>query len=309
MVGTAGFALIEGWSLFDSLYMAIITITTVGFSEIHPLSTGGRAFVIVYLFAGIGVFLFGVVQIGEMIVRAELQTWLGRRKMDSALKSVKDHFVICGAGRMGLSVCRHLAEKRLPFVAIDRDEQALHQCRDEEWIALEGDVTDDRTLQEAGIQRARGLATVLSNDADNLYVVLSARLLAPNLQIIARATDEKSAAKMQKAGANRVISVYHTSATKMSQLLVKPDLEDFFEIFTSQGVELDLAEIHVSADGPYTGRTLDETDLSRDGVVIIGIRRANGDLVLPPSGSTTIQADDELIALRRSEAISNALGG
>lgn len=304
LVGTVGLVLIEGWNVFDALYMSVITITTVGFSEIHPLSTAGRSFIIAYLVVGIGVFFYGAVQIGELIVRAELHNWYGRRKMDSALKSMKDHFVVCGFGRTGLAVCRHLAGKQQPFVVVDQDEQILSACRDRGWIGLSGDATSDELLLKANLKSARGLATVLPSDADNLYVVLSARLLCPNLQIVARASDEMSSAKMQKAGANRVVSLFNSGAVKMAQLLVNPELEDFFEIFHSHDIELDLAEIHVTQSGPYSGKTLDDTEFSTQGVVIVGIRRKNGELILPPRGSTPIHVDDQLIALGKSEAIS-----
>ena len=307
-VGTLGFIIIEGWNFFDALYMAVITITTVGFSEVRPLSVPGRAFVIAYLVVGIGVFLYGVVQIGELAARAELRSWLGRNRMDSALKAIEDHFVVCGYGRMGRALCRHLREKNLRFVAVDRDQQALDECRMEGWPWIHGDATDDRTLINAGLERARGLAAVLTSDADNLYVVLSARSLVPSLQIISRATDEKSAAKIEKAGADRVISIINTSAAKMAQLMAQPNLEDFFEIIATPRGELDLAEIHVSADGPYTGQALASTKLAQRGVIIVGIRRANGELVLTPSGSEQIKADDRLIALGKSDALSQVIG-
>ncbi|MDH3716742.1 MAG: potassium channel protein [Planctomycetota bacterium] len=307
IIGMLGFHWIEGWGYFDSLYMSVITLSTVGFSELEPLSRAGRAFVIVYLVVGMGVFFYGIVQIGELIVRAELShwDWLGRRRMDMTLKSLEGHYIVCGAGRMGQSVCRHLHHEKLRFVVIDRDEMAVAACREEGWVAIHSDATDDRNLIEAGVERARGLATVLPSDADNLYVVLSAKLLAPQLQIISRATDEISAAKLEKAGANRVVSLYHTGGIKMAHLLLKPDLEDFFEIF---GGDLDLAEIHVADDDSISGKRLNETDFSRMGVVIVGIRRAGGELILPPTGSTEIQVDDNLIALGKSDAIARMIG-
>jgi voltage-gated potassium channel len=310
IIGMLGFHWIEGWGYFDSLYMSVITLSTVGFREVHTLSPAGRGFVIVYLVVGMGVFFYGIVQIGELIVRAELShwDWLGRRRMDMRLKSIEGHYIVCGAGRMGRAVCRHLHEKNHPFVVVDRDESAVEVCQQEGWMVIDGDATDDRSLVEAGVKRARGLAAVLSSDADNLYVVLSARLLAPKLQIISRATDEISAAKMQKAGADRVISLYHTGGMKMAQLLLKPDLEDFFEIFSHEGGELDLAEIHVAADDLFSGKRLEETDFSRMGVVIVGIRRAGGELILPPSGTTEIQVDDDLIAVGKSDAIARMIG-
>lgn len=306
IVGTLGLMLVEGWGFLDALYMAVITITTVGFHEVQPLSTAGRMFVLLYLVAGIGVFLYSAAQIGELIVRAELHQWLGKRRMDSALKSQKDHFIICGAGRMGWSVAKYLAEKNLRFVVVDRDEDVLRDAQQAGWHWIEGDATDDRVLENAHIQQARGLAAILSSDADNLYVVMSARLLNSELQIISRATDEKAAQKMRKAGANRVISLFYTGAMKMAHLLTRPTLEDFFEIFTTQGGELDLAEIHVGATGPYVNLTLGETDFSRRGVIIVGIRRGDGQLILPAGSSTRIQPDDRLLALGNADALAEA---
>lgn len=311
ILGMIGFMLIEGWSYFDALYMSVITLSTVGFHEIHPLSDSGRAFVIVYLVGGLGVFFYGVVQIGEFIVRAELQhlDWLGRKRMDRDLKKMDNHFIICGAGRMGRGVCRQIASKGLPFVVVDRDEEVIQSCHEQEWIAVHGDATDDHILQDAGLDRARGLATVLNSDADNLYVILSARLMAPELPIIARATEEQSVAKMRKAGANRVISLFHTGAMKMAHMLSAPELEDFIEIFTTPDGELDLAEIHVAENDPRAGMTLEQTDFSSQGVVIVGIRRSDGQLILPPAGSTPIQVDDQLIALGKSDSIAKIIQG
>jgi len=304
LIGAGGFVLVEGWSFFDALYMAVITLTTVGFREVHELSAAGRVFTMVFLVTALGVFFYGVVQLGELVVRAELSDWLRRRRMHAALKSMKDHMIVCGFGRMGRVLCRHLAAKGLCFVALDRDEAALADCRDNGWPWLVGDATDDASLVAAGIERARGLAAVLADDSDNVYVVLSARLLNRNLQILARASDEKSVSKLQKAGADRVVSLYEASATKMAQLLASPNLEDFMEIFTGGGSELDLAEIRVTPGSPYAGTALDKTDFRERGVIVVGIRRGDGELILPPPSSMTIEPEDSLIAVGKARAIA-----
>ena len=306
LIGTIGFVLIEEWHPFDALYMSMITLTTVGYMEVHPLSTAGRTFVMVYLVVGLGSFLYCLSQLGEMVVRAELRSWLEKQRMGTAIKSMRDHFIVCGFGRMGRALCRSLADDHLPFLVIDKDERSLASAAEEGWACQYGDVTDDRVLLEAGIHRARGLATVLSGDADNLFVVMSARLIAPDLQIIARASEESSAGKMRKAGANRVISIYHAGAMKMAHLLARPNLEDFFEVFsTKRGESLDLAEIHMSPTGPYIGKSLEETDFSKRGVIIVGIRRANGELILPALRSSRIMANDRLIAMGAPEAVAS----
>lgn len=307
LLGAMGYMVIENWNFVDALYMSVITITTVGSEVVHPLSRSGKIFQICYLIFGLGIFFVCVVEEGEIIVRAVMRDRLGRKKMDRAIKAMKDHHIVCGFGRMGRALCEQLSTRRQPFVIIDHDEQALRQAGEDGLLYIVGDATDDRVLQAAGIERASGLASVLSDDADNLYVVLSARLLSKDLQIVSRASDEASLRKIEKAGANRVVSVYGASATMVAQFLANSDLESFFEIITAEGNELDLAEIHVAADGPYAGVTLADLDFRELGVLIVGIRRASGDLDLPPSGQATINADDRLIALGKSAAIAELL--
>jgi voltage-gated potassium channel len=227
--------------------------------------------------------------------------------MNSALKSVKDHFIVCGFGRMGRTICRHLADRRLRFVVVDQDEQMLLECEEKGWICVRDDATSDQTLIDAGIERARGLAVVLDSDADNLYVVLSARLIAPELQIIARATDENSAHKMEKAGANRVVSLIANGAATMAQLMINPQVEDFFEFVSGAGTTLDLAEIRVSGESACANRLLSQTDFRSRGVIIVAIRRPDGEVLLPPSGSAEIHPDDVLIALGTASAVSKLL--
>jgi len=307
LIGAVGFMLIEGWGFFDSFYMAVITLTTVGFREVHELGRAGQLFVVGYLVLGLGTFFYGIVQLGERIVRMELGTWFERRKMDSALKGMKNHVIVCGFGRMGRTVCRNLAEKELPFVAIDRNRDALEDCQKLGWVWLLGDATDDEVLVEAGIERARGLASVLDEDADNVYVVLSARILAKTLPIMARASDEKSMAKLKKAGADRVVSLYEAGASKMAELISNPKIEDYAEIDSGEARELDLAEFQVDAQSPYSGRTLAETGLRKRGIVIVGIKRKNGELLLPPKESARIEIDDALIVLGKADAIAKLL--
>jgi voltage-gated potassium channel len=309
LLGAVGYMVIENWNFVDALYMSVITITTVGSEVVHPLSRSGKIFQICYLIFGLGIFFVCVVEEGEIIVRAVMRDRLGRNRMDRAIKAMKEHHIVCGFGRMGRALCEQLSARKQLFVIVDHDEQALRLAGEEGWLYIVGDATDDRVLRTAGIERARGLAGVLSDDADNLYVVLSARLLSKDLQIVSRASDEASLRKIEKAGANQVVSVYGASAAKVAQFLANSDLESFVEIFTAQGNELDLAEILVAADGPYAGLTLADLDFRDQGILIVGIRRANGDLDLPPSGQATINADDRLIALGKADAIGKLLAG
>lgn len=210
---------VEGWDFFDALYMAVITLTTVGFEEVNTLSTPGRVVVIVYLVLGLGVFFYGVTQVGELLIRGELRRMLGRRLMDSTIRSVKDHTIVCGCGRMGLRLCVLLAEKGERFVVVDRDPEAVAVAIERGWSVSVGDATHDATLRALGIDRARGLVAVLTSDADNLFVALSARLLNPDLMILTRATEEESVDKMQRAGADEVVNVHQIGANQVLQLL------------------------------------------------------------------------------------------
>ncbi|MEZ5965439.1 MAG: potassium channel protein [Planctomycetota bacterium] len=307
LVGTLGFVLIEGWGFFDALYMAVITLTTVGFSEIHTLSTGGRIFTIGYLVVGIGVFMHSAVMLGEVMLKAQLGQLFGRGKIVATLRKMQNHFIICGFGRFGRSLCEQLASRRMPFVVVEQDPQVAAVCTEKGWPHVVGDATDDSTLTQAGVERARGIACTLPSDAANLYVVMSARLLRKDLQILTRATTDKDAEKLRRAGANRTISIYTTAATKMAQLLANPRVEDFFEVVTAPGKTLDLAEVVVSKDAAYVGRSLAQSGLRERGVMVVGIRRTNGDLLVPPSPTDEIRQGDSLIALGKVDAIQELL--
>jgi voltage-gated potassium channel len=307
LLGALGFMLIEGWDFYDALYMAVITITTVGFREVHELSRSGQLFVITYLLLGFGTFFYGLLELGGSALRAELGNWLGKRRMDMILKALQGHVIVCGFGRMGAVVCRHLAAKKVPFVVIERDAAAAERCTKQGWPILIGDATDDQTLLEAGIARARGLATVLSEDADNVYVVLSARMLEKTLPIAARASDEKSVPKLRKAGADRIVSLYETGAAKMSEVVVNPNVEDFAEIAAAEGRELDVAELHIDRTSPHAGRAVGATELATPGVVVVGIKRKDGQISLNPPPSAMIDVDDALIVLGKSDGVAQLL--
>ncbi len=307
LLGTCGFMYIEDWALLDSLYMSVITITTLGYEEVHELSDAGRIFVICYVILGIGLFFYGVVQIGEQILRTELGDWWEKRRMNKAIKTIEDHYIICGCGRMGRVLARQLQLSGRSFLVVDNDESMIERCEKDGWTWLLGDATDDTTLKEAGVERARGLASVLPDDADNVYVVLTARLLAPDLQIIARASDERVVAKLEKAGANRIVSLYTTAASKMANFLIHPHIDQFLEVIGTEGRELDLAEIEITDKSPYAGKTLAETDFTRRGIIIVGIRKPCGALLLPAPGSAVLHEEDHLIALGRPEVMEDLM--
>lgn len=305
MSGMVGFHYIEGWSFFDALYMSVITMTTVGYMEVHPLSQNGRIFTMVFLVIGLGIYLYGIVQVAEIMIKAQFRSWLGKRKMDTKFKSMSGHYIICGYGRMGRSVSKQLQSRKMPYVVIDRDQERIDEISEAGAVGILGDATDDAVLDAALIKKAKGIACVMENDADNLYVVMSARLLNPSLQIIARANSERGISKMQKAGANRVVCMYSAAGSKIAQLLSNPQVEDFFEVISDGDRELDVAEMQIKPESRYCGLTLRETDFTRKGVIIVGIKKASGQLALPPESDARIESGDSLIALARGGILQN----
>lgn len=305
IVGTVGFRLIEGGSWLDCLYMTVITLTTVGFEHTLEPSDAGKIFIIGFLVVGLSVFTYSIYSLGHWITNAQVRTMLERRRMDRRIEQVRNHCIICGHGRMGLTIAEYLSGRKKPFVIIDIDEDAVKSvCAERGWLYVVGDATDDEVLETAGITRAKSLAAVLPTDADNVYVVLSARMLAADLQIIARATEEKAIQKLERAGASRVVSPLSSGALKIARFMLTPGLEDFLEVADAHGNGFELADVQITEDSPYIGRTLMETDLREQGIMVIGIRRANGERLLPPPGTATIQAGDSLFAVGSSEAVN-----
>lgn len=309
--GTVGLKLLTpNATWIDCLYLSVITLTTVGFGETIELTTPGRIFIIVYLVFGLGVFTYSASLLGQWIVNVRLRGILERRRMDNQIQKLTDHFIVCGLGRMGAIIASYLHDGGEKLVIVDRDEERLIElCEERNWLFVLGDATDDETLIKAGIERAKSLASVLPTDADNVYVVLSARMLASKLQIIARADNEKAVVKLERAGATRVVRPFSTGAHKMARFMLHPNIEDFLEIADRRGHELELADVQITADHPLVGKRLLDTTLREEGVMVIGIRRANGDKLMPPPGSAVIMAGDSLFAFGSAEAVNTTMRG
>jgi voltage-gated potassium channel len=298
LVGVLGFRLFsEEPTWIDCLYITVTTLTTVGYREAVGLNEAGRVFVVIYMMLGIGVVSYAAFQFGRFLFSTEMQQLLQRHGMDRAIAQLEDHYIVCGLGRMGYTIARHLHDRQKPFVVIDVDEERVRRkLQGEDWLYIVGDATDDQVLKRAGIDRARSLASVLPTDAANVYVVLSARLLSSTVEIISRAGDDMAAKKLKRAGASRVVSPYSTGAVKIARFMLSPNVEDFLEVADQRGQILELADVLVTPDSPYVGKKLMETDLRERGVIIVGIRRQNGERLVPPPGSAVIQAGDCLFA-------------
>lgn len=296
--GTIGYMNIEGWSFLDSIYMTIITLASVGYKEVKELSENGRIFTIFLIIGGVGTVLYALNNGAKIILEGEIKEIFGRRRLEKRIREMKGHYIICGYGRMGKIICRELKSKHIKHVVIEKNPEVNIPER-EDILLLPGDATKDEVLKEAGVERAKGLISVLPTDAENLYVVLSARELNPDLFIVARAGEEGSEQKLIRAGANRVVSPYHIGGLRIAHTVIKPAVVDFIEFATRSGnIDLQMEEIAVKDGSKIAGMTLDECGIGRElGIIIVAIQRAGGEMKFNPTFRTTIKPGDILIAL------------
>ncbi|NPA06382.1 MAG: potassium channel protein [Chloroflexi bacterium] len=303
LIGTVGYRVLENYTWLEALYMTLITLSTVGYGEVRPLSEQGRVFTmgLIVLGVGTGAYLFSALT--EYIISGELQGTLERRRRMKAVNRLNQHYIVCGCGRVGEQVAAELARMRLPFVVVTRDPEAIARCKQHGFLYIEGDPAEDAVLLQAGIQRARGLVAVLDSDADNLFVVLSARSLNPNLSIVAQAVAEDTEKKLYKAGADRVVSPYTMAGHRMVSLLVRPYISAFLDAtLRSPDLELWLEEIRVSEDSELVGKTLAEADIrARSGANVLAIARGGKQVDWSPT--VRIQPGDVLIVLGRRDQL------
>lgn len=295
--GTAGYMLLERWNFSDSIYMTIITLTTVGYREVHDLSPAGKMFTIVLIIGGVGAVFYTLSTGAKFILEGELQEIFGRKRLERKIKDLSDHYIICGYGRIGRIICSELKAEGVPFAVIEKSPDVLPDGED--LLLFKGDATRDEALRELHIERARGIVSVLPTDAENLFVVLSARGMNPGLQIVARAGEEGSEQKLLRAGADRVVSPYHIGGLRIAQTILKPAVVDFIEFATKSGnIDLQMEEVIIGEDSQLVGRTLDESGIGRDlGVIVVAVKELTGDMKFNPTFRTTIKAGNTLIAL------------
>lgn len=294
--GTVGYTVLEKWDFLDSLYMTIITLTTVGFKEVHDLSDNGKIFTIALIVGGVGTMLY-VLRIGaQLILEGELQEIYGRKRLEKRLKELKDHYIVCGYGRMGKIIARELRHEDLDFIVIEKNHTTLDE---EDLLIIEGDATKDELLKKAGIEKAKCLISVLPTDAENLYVVLSARGLNPDLMIVARAGEEGSEQKLLRAGADRVVSPYYIGGLRIAHTVLKPAVVDFIEFATKSGnIDLQIKEINVGEGSELLGKTLDQSGIGRDlAIIVVAIKESGGEMKFNPTFRTAIEVGNTLIAV------------
>lgn len=297
--GTLGYITVEEWSFFDSLYMAVITLTSVGYGEVHPLTTQGRVFTMGLLLTGVFSLFFAATAAIRSIVDGELTGQLVRDRMEKKLQSLTDHIIICGYGRMGRLVAHEFTQQAIPFVVIERDDHLFADFKADHGVALAGDATHDETLRRAGIDRAKTLVTLAASDADNLFITMSARLMSDRVFIVARAEDEGAEKKLMKAGASRVISPYMIGGQRVAQAVLRPSVVDFIELATrSDYMALQIDETAVNQGSILCGQPLRDTGLRHDlGLIVVAIKRPDGRMIFNPAPEAEIIEGDILITL------------
>jgi voltage-gated potassium channel len=299
VAGTLGYVFLEGWPFIDALYMTVITLATVGFNEVHQLSRAGRVFTMVLIMVGVGFVFYLAGSIIQFMVEGRIRDILGRRKLEKELRKLRDHYIVCGYGRVGSSICDLLASKPLGFVVIERNPERIDRLSDRNLLYVAGDATDEENLIKAGVEKARGLLAVLKTDSDNVYVTLTARQLNPELFIIARGGEEKSENKLRAAGANRVVSPYLMGAHRIAQTILRPTVTDFLELtLMEKSRDIQMEEVPVHPASKLIDVALQDSGIRKDfDLIIVAVRKPEGEMLFNPSSQTRLQGGDMVVAI------------
>lgn len=302
--GTIGYSLVEGWTIRESVYMTLITVTTVGFGEVRPLSPAGQRFTILLILSGLFTAGYAATAVVGYVFEGQIVKTVKERRMLRQLRRLKNHYIVCGAGDVGREAVRELQRSGARFVVVDRDPDESELSRDDSILLVTGDAVNDEVLQEAGVERAAGLISALPQDEQNVFVALTARQLNPELVIVAQAAEESSIRKLEKAGADRVISPKQIAGRRMASVMLRPSVVSFLEVMVQgKGVAMRIEEVAVDAASPLVGKNLRETGIgSHTGAIIIGINNRTGSARMNPAAGSTLSGvmlkeDDVLIAL------------
>lgn len=296
LFGSFGYMILEGWDFFDALYMTIISITTTGYSEVHPLSPAGRILTLLVIVVGV----ITIAYIGGRVAQFFVERYVfRRRRMLKKLNALRAHYIICGFGRMGKKICTELKENRADFAVIEKNPDEIENLKELNYVYVEGDATDDEALQQAGIRNAKGLVAVLPTEAENVFTTLSARELNREIFIVARAVEEETESKLLRAGANRVVKPYVIGGHRMAQVLLRPGVVDFIDIIARERrIDLSIEEIEVMKGSSLVGQTLAESPIrNKLNIIIVAISPAGGQVVYNPQSKARIQAGDKLIVI------------
>jgi voltage-gated potassium channel len=297
---------IEGWQLLDALYMTVITLTTVGYGEVHEISRTGRVFTVVLIFLGVGFFLYVFGSVTQFLVEGQIRVILGRRKLEHQIKRLKDHYIVCGYGRIGRVLSQHLLRGKRDVVVIEENRDRI-PVMDEDGIPyIVGEATEEDNLLKAGVERASVLATALATDADNVFLALSARQINPEIYIVARASQEAAKKTLYAAGANVVVSPYDIGARRMAHSILRPTVIRFLELaFADEDTDIQIEEIPVDAASHLVGKSLKDSEIRQQlNLIIISMRKSDGTMLFNPEAGTTIDAGDTVIAVGKNEMLA-----
>jgi voltage-gated potassium channel len=313
-VGVVGYMGIEGWSFWDAFYMTMITVTTVGYREVHEMSSMGQGWTVLVLLGGLSTLFYTAFILMALVVEGGLHGHFTRWRFNRMIEDLKNHFIICGYGRIGSIIADEFQRQQVPFVVIERDPGRVHDIIERGALAVAADASREDVLARVGIHRARGLIAAVGTDAENVYTVLSARVMRPDLFIIARVESEDAEAKLRRAGADRVISPYQLGGIQMAATALRPAVVDFMRLATSSE-RLDLAaeQVEVSQRAPFVNKTLRDANLRQAfGVIVVAIKRASGHMQFNPSPEDLLQTGDQLVLLgdtTQLKALEEAAGG
>ncbi|MEQ1885688.1 MAG: NAD-binding protein [Bryobacteraceae bacterium] len=299
VIGITGFVLIEHYPLFDAFYMTLTTITTVGYGEIRGLSQAGRIFNSFLIIIGVTIILLAIGAMTQTIIELEFSQYFGKRRIKNMIEKLQGHIILCGYGRVGRGAADELKKSGVAFVVVDHDEEKVERAIKSGMLAVLADAGRDETLKDLGIDRAKGLIATLASDADNLFVILSAKALNSRLHLSARVDEEASEDKMRRAGADFVFAPYKSTGHRMAQALIKPHVHQFID-FTTKGIgpNVGIEQVHVSAHSPLADQTLEAVHANQDwGVIVLAIRRATGEMQFNPPLAETITVGDHLIVM------------
>jgi voltage-gated potassium channel len=305
--GTVGFTVVEHWPLFDSFYMTLTTITTVGYGEIHPLSQAGRIFNSFLIFFGVSTMFFAIGGMTQIIIELELNQYFGKRRIRTMIENLSKHYIVCGYGRVGRGAASALRSAGVAFVVIDKDDDKVERAIHDGMLGVLADANSDETLREAGIMRAVGLIATLGSDADNLFLVISARTLNADLKISARIAEVTSADKFRRAGAEHVFAPYDMTGNRMAEALMRPHVYQFIDFTTRSGdlgLNVSLEQMPVPEASDLVGQSLRDLQLRRElGVIVLAIRKPDGNMVFNPPAEAEICGGDCLIVMGGQDAL------
>jgi voltage-gated potassium channel len=303
VIGTAGFMLFARHTFFDALYMALITITTVGYFEVQPLGTAGRIFNSFFMLLGVSTMFFAIGVVTQTVIELEFNKYFSRRRAKRMIDQLRDHYIVCGFGRVGRNAVAELQKAGVRFIVLDRNEDKVERAIRSGMLAVAGDATLDSNLREVGIDRARGLIAALESDADNLFLVLSAKTLNSRLQISARVLEEESEYKMRRAGADTVLAPYAITGARLAQAILRPHVLQFLD-FATIGLDVGIEQDRVGEHSRCVSQSLKDLQIRRSiGVIVLAIRRADGQMLFNPDADAVVHAGDYLIAMGGNEQL------